>query len=346
MAQAILTISRQALKANYEELDALSASNVTTGAVVKADGYGLGAGAVAQSFWAAGAREFFVASAEEARALKPSLPTAAKIYVFAGLMAQDCAAFQHEDYIPILNSPAQIKRYISQPNQKAFGIELDTGMNRLGIEEEELSTCLEMLGPREPEIVISHLACADDPDHPQNQMQLATFKRMTEGRNWRRSLAATGGVLLGKDYHFDLTRPGIGLYGGAPFEKATPVIRLSVPVIQTRRVRPGEAVGYGASWVAKRESDIATISVGYADGFHRAIGSGLGYAFAEGQKIPIIGRVSMDMITLDVTDLRAPPQYVELIGAEQKIDRLAALGNTIGYEILTSLGRRYQREYL
>jgi alanine racemase len=205
-------------------------------------------------------------------------------------------------------------------------------------------------------MVMSHLACADTPDHPLNVTQLATFneahqiaKSARREDYWERlprSLAATGGILLGPDSHFDLTRPGVGLYGGLPFAAARPAVSLHLPIIQIRDVGPGETVGYGATWAATRPSRIATLSGGYADGLIRALGN-RGAGFLDGQPLPFTGRVSMDLITLDVTGC---PQatagaMVEILGPHQTVDDLAAAADTIGYEILTSLGSRYTRRY-
>ena len=194
-----------------------------------------------------------------------------------------------------------------------------------------------------PRLVMSHLACADEPDHPMNAQQLRAFSEMTEGVS-RRSLAATGGILLGPDYHFELTRPGVGLYGGQPFADARPVVNLSLPVIQCRTVEPGESVGYGETWRAERETRVATVSAGYADGLLRAL-SGKATLYAEGTPCPVLGRVSMDLITVDVTALKSDPKTLDILCAEQLIDALATDAGTIGYEVLTSLGARYLRRY-
>jgi alanine racemase len=223
-------------------------------------------------------------------------------------------------------------------------------MNRLGMEPDEFAS----LGPipASVRLLMSHLACADDPPHPQNAAQLAEFMRMTEAYpQIPRSLAATAGILLGAEYHFDLTRPGIGLYGGWPFTAARPAVSLHLPIIQTRDVAPGETVGYGATWTAQRPSRIATLSSGYADGLIRALGpdsknvGATGYL--DGQPLPFAGRVSMDLINLDVTDCPTarPGAMVEILGPRQSIDDLAASAGTIGHEILTSLGTRYRRRY-
>ena len=191
---------------------------------------------------------------------------------------------------------------------------------------------------------MSHLACADESQHPLNEAQLATFHAMTDGTGLPRSLAATGGILLGPRYHFDLTRPGVGLFGGLPHVAAHPVVTLSLPVIQTREVEPGEAVGYGCTWVAERPSVIATVGGGYADGLPRTL-SNKARLWDGDTPCPLVGRVSMDLITVDITHLPEVPRSLDILGPHQGVDALAEVGGTIGYEMLTSLGRRYQRRH-
>jgi alanine racemase len=194
---------------------------------------------------------------------------------------------------------------------------------------------------------MSHLACADEPGHPQNPAQLAEFTRLTEALgDIPRSFAATAGLLLDPGYHFEMVRLGIGLYGGWPFTAARPVVSLHLPIIQIREVAPGGTVGYGATWTAQRRSRIATLSGGYADGLIRALGGGTA-GYLDGQPLPFAGRVSMDLIGLDVTDCPAAAAgaMVEILGPQQSIDDLAAAAGTIGHEILTSLGSRYRRRY-
>jgi alanine racemase len=191
-------------------------------------------------------------------------------------------------------------------------------------------------------LLLSHLACADEPGHPLNAEQLDNFLRMTEGTGLPRSLSATGGILLGPAYHFDLTRPGIGLYGAAPFVNAAPVVGLTLPVIQTRMVRPGEPVGYSCTWVAKRPSLIATVAAGYADGVLRSL-SNRATVFAGDVPCPVVGRVSMDLITVDVTHLTDVPEVLELMGPHQSVDDLAEVAGTNAYEILTRMAPRLTR---
>jgi alanine racemase len=190
------------------------------------------------------------------------------------------------------------------------------------------------------------MGCADEPGHPLNEAQLVEFRRLTDRFGRPRSLSATAGLLLGPDYHFEMTRMGIGLYGGWPFAQARPVVRLEAPVIQVRELAPGERVGYAATWTAARASRIATVGLGYADGLIRAA-SARGVAWIGGLEVPFAGRVSMDLITLDVTDVPcAAGDTVEFLGPNQGIDALAAMAGTIGHEVLTSLGHRYRREYV
>jgi alanine racemase len=242
--------------------------------------------------------------------------------------------------IPMLNSPDQIARHNATLPGHAFGLQLDTGMNRLGLEPYDWSP--EMAA--DASLVISHLACADDPNDATNAAQLATFLDMTAGLPVPRSLAATGGILLGPEYHFDLTRPGIGLFGGAPFDAAQTVATLDLPVVQTRKLKAGETVGYGNTWVAKTDAVIATVSAGYADGLIRAM-SGKALLYAGTTPCKLAGRVSMDLLTVDVTHLDIVPDTLTLLGPQQSVDELAEAAGTIGYEILTSLGQRYKRVY-
>ncbi len=344
MATGTLTINLGAIASNWQALDRRSDVAVETGACVKADAYGLGVDQVAPALAAAGVKTFFVAVAEEGAALRQILGPEANILIFSGHMATDTSLLAEHWLVPMLNTPEQVEWHFGTLPDRPFGIQLDTGMNRLGLEADEWAAVRETVLAANPALVMSHLACADEPRHPMNARQLRAFSAMTQGVEAKRSLAATGGILLGPDYHFDLTRPGIGIYGGEPFDDADAVARLSVPVIQTRDVQNGETVGYGNSWTAERDSRIATIAAGYADGLIRAM-SGTAQVFAGDTICPVVGRVSMDLITVDVTDLDQVPRTLDLLGPEQTVDQLAATAGTIGYEILTSLGARYARRY-
>jgi alanine racemase len=259
-------------------------------------------------------------------------------------MAGDTEMIHDLDLTPMLNSLEQITRHLEALPGHPFGVQLDTGMNRLGVEMLEWQAVAPILVEAGPELLMSHLACADEPDHPLNEAQLAAFLEMTEGTGLPRSLAATGGILLGQRYHFDLTRPGVGLYGGLPYEAAIPALTLSLPVIQTREVDPGEAVGYGCTWVADRPSLIATVAAGYADGLPRTL-SNKAQLWDGDTPCPLVGRVSMDLITVDITHLPEVPKTLDILGPNQSVDALADMAGTIGYELLTALGSRYTRRY-
>ena len=345
MGTGTLTIDLDAIAGNWSALDALSGPETETAATVKANGYGLGAARVARALARAGVRRFFVAVAEEGAAIREALGRGPEILIYSGHMAGDTDMISDLDLIPMLNSIEQLTRHFEALPEAPFGIQLDSGMNRLGLEPAEWQAVRDLALVKQPRLLMSHLAAADDPESPQSAAQLASFRAMTDGTGVPRSLAATGGVLLGPDYHFELTRPGIGLYGGMPFEDAQSVVRLSLPVIQTRIVYPEESVGYNATWTATEETRLATVSAGYADGLIRAM-SNQGLMFAEDIACPIRGRVSMDLITVDISHLPRIPDTLDILCPAQGVDKLAASAGTIGYEILTSLGNRYARRHL
>ncbi len=344
MGAAELIIDLDAIAANWAALDAMSEAHVETAAVVKANGYGLDAGRVARKLHHVGVRSFFVALPEEGRAVRATIGQDADIYVFSGHMAGDTETLRAANLIPLLNSPEQVARHFKDAPGTAFGIQLDSGMNRLGMEPADWDALKDQIMSIGPRLVMSHLACADEPDHVMNAKQLRAFRGMTDGIAHRRSLGATGGILLGPDYHFDLVRPGVGLYGGSPFKDAKPVVQLSVPVIQTRSVTPFETVGYANAFTADIERQIATIASGYADGLIRAMGPNA-QVFANDTPCDVVGRVSMDLITVDVTHLDEVPDSLDILCKHQSVDDLADAAGTIGYEILTSLGHRYARRY-
>jgi alanine racemase len=337
-----LTIDLDALVANWRALDAQTA--VETAAVVKADGYGLGMARVARALARAGANTFFVAIPKEGVELRQAVGPKPDIHVFSGHMAGDTDMISDLGLTPMLNSTDQLIRHLEALPGHPFGIQLDSGMNRLGMEPAEWAAVRDMVLAANPVLLISHLACADEPDHPMNAQQLAAFREMTDGTNVPRCLGQTGGILLGAEYHFDMCRPGIGLYGGLPFAGAQPVVTLDLPVIQTRTLDVGETVGYGNTFTATRETRIATVSSGYGDGIHRIMGPKT-VLYADDTPCPVAGRISMDSISVDITDMSGDPKWLRILGAEQTVDDLADNAGTIGYEILTSLGTRYDRLY-
>jgi alanine racemase len=343
MAGGILNIDLDALVDNWRDL--AQRCRTQTGATVKADAYGLGMSEVASALARAGARQFFVALAEEGAALRRTLGAGPDIFVFSGHMAGDTQLLRNLDLTPVINSAEQLALHLESLPGHPFAIQLDTGMNRLGMEAREWHAVREIALQAGPRLILSHLACADEPDHLLNAQQRDEFVSMTEGCACPRSLSATGGILLGQTYHFDLTRPGIGLYGGAPFEGAKPVVRLTLPVIQCRDVEPGEGVGYSMTWVAGERTTVATLAAGYADGLLRSL-SNRATLWAGDIPCPLVGRVSMDLITVEVGHLPEPPTTLDLICPAQGIDDVAQMAGTIGYEVLTSLGPRYRRRYI
>ncbi len=359
-ACGVLTIDLAALVANYEQLVRRAAPS-RAAAVVKADAYGLGVAHVAPALYNAGCRDFFVAHFIEALRLKPYLRSDARILVLNGLLPgseDDCAAL---GIVPVLNSLEQVTNWSA--TARALGktlpaaIQVDTGMSRLGLEPAEVDTLLaepERLAGVHVEIIMSHLACGDEPEHDANPRQLGRMQAVRQRfADAKLSFANSAGIFLGEDYRGDLARPGIALYGGAPLAEGDnpmqPVVRLEVRVVQTRTVPSGAEIGYGASFVARSEMRLATIAAGYADGLPRHL-SNKGAAYFGNVRLPIVGRVSMDSIILDVTALEPGTlklgSMVELIGPHQTLETVAADAGTISYEILTSLGRRYERRYL
>ena len=268
-----------------------------------------------------------------------------QIHVFSGHMQGDAEMIGAADLIPMINSIDQMIRHAEALPGHPSGIQLDTGMNRLGMEPAEWQGVREIVLAQGPALIMSHLACADTPEHPMNAAQLASFREMTEDTGAPLSLANTGAMLMGPEFDFDLARPGIGLYGGRPFTEANPVVTLDIPVIQCRDLEPGETVGYGNTFTATRPTRIATVAAGYADGIFRIMGPHTSL-WAGSTACPVAGRISMDLIGVNITDLGQDPDHLQILGPDQGIDVLANNAGSIGYEILTSLGARYTRRYV
>ena len=339
-----------AVVANWRMLASL-APEADAAAVVKADGYGLGAAPLARALARAGCRRFYVAWPQEGVALRSALGAGPEIAVlngFAGARAQDL----HDHGLqPVLNSVQDVRKWLDLGSRRMpAALHLDTGMNRLGLSQGDWGTAAEAMRDAAPARVMSHLACADEPDHPMNRRQLDLFQG--GAALWpgvARSFASTAGVYLGADYAFEEVRCGIGLYGGGPAppqgRSLSTVLTLSTPILQVRTIEPGEAVGYGATFTAAAPTQLATIGIGYADGFLRAA-SNRGYAVVQGERRPILGRVSMDLVVLDVTGLSVTQgDAVELAGSAMPIGEQAAAMSTIDYELLTRLGTRVRRIY-
>ena len=340
---ARLDIDLNALTANFRVLQARQ-PRAEIAPVVKADAYGLGAGRIAAHLASQGARTFFVARRDEGVRLRLDLGAGPVIYVLDGL--DDPLVFAGHDLRPVLNTPLQVSLWTQAPDLKA-ALHIDTGMNRLGVRPDALAGL-----PRTPafSLVMSHLACADEPAHALNAAQLAAFRAAAQTLPAAPlSLANSAGAFLGSDYGFDMVRPGISLYGGGPFGVPHPDIRpvahLHGRVLQVRDLKIGESVGYGATFTATRDMRLATVGLGYADGVLRHFGA-KGAAVIKGETRPLTGRVSMDAFSMDISGLDvAVDDWVELFGAHQALDAVATASGTVAYEWLTRIGARVPRHY-
>jgi len=357
-SNASLVVRLDAIADNFRTCGQLSGTKVA--AVVKADGYGLGALPIAQSLHE-GARcdTFIVARLEEGMALRRVLPSV-RIFVLDGCPSDSAAALVAHSLIPVLNSLRQLDAWSAEARARRTKLDaalhLDTGMNRLGLPADEFAILAAEAAERIVDInvvlIMSHLACSEDPLAEMNRAQLARFRAALAALPPApASLSPSGGICLGRDYAFDLVRPGIALYGGNPQPSQPnpfkPVVRLTGRVLQLRRVDKGECVGYGATFHTQRPATLATVGLGYADGLMRAIGN-RGAGAIGGVRARVAGRVSMDLITLDVTgipDARVDSE-VEFIGDTILVDEIANAAETATYEILTSLGKRLPRTYV
>lgn len=357
---ACLTIDLGALRQNYLAI-AVRLAPTPAAAVVKANAYGLGVEHVAPILHDAGCRDFFVAHFGEAVTLKRYLAGGdARIFVLNGLQPGSEPACAEGGMIPVLNSLEQVENWAlvarTRGRRLPALLQIDTGMSRLGLTPEEVRVLVAepaRLDDIELLYVMSHLASAEDGENPQNAAQLDVLREASAFfPGIPLCFANSGGIFLGKDFHGALARPGIALYGGNPTTGSEnpmrPVVRLDVAVIQTRTVPAGTLVGYSGTHVTAGERRLATISAGYADGLPRQL-SDRGAAYFGDVRLPIVGVVSMDSLTIDITDLPADTlklgSMVELIGPHQTLEQLAGDAGTISYEILTGLGQRYHRQY-
>lgn len=357
-----LDIDLAALCANYRRL-AQSAPDAAAAAVVKCDAYGLGAEAVGRALHGhENCRIFFVAYSEEGAALRAALGPGAEIFVFNGPFPDFLGTYRDFDLTPVLNSPDQAALWAAEMRGAPAALHIDTGMHRLGVSPAALGAVRAIDGLNIT-LVMSHLACASDASSAMNERQRKAFSSLAgEFPKARKSLASSGGALIGAEFGFDMVRLGVGIYGVSPLDQGAsgvaPVATLTAPVIQVHSMKAGETVGYGASFTARRDSALATLSLGYGDGYPRA-GSNKGSARLAGALCPIVGRVSMDLIVLDVTDAPLRPKIgdqAELFGPHLSIDKAAEACGTIGYELLTGvgglsrarrgLGGRVERRYL
>jgi len=358
----ILTINLDALAANWRKLEK-TAVPAECSAVIKANAYGCGIEPVARALARVGCKTFFVATLDEAAAARAAVPSAA-LYVLNGFAQNTGEAYAKIDAKPVIGDLNELAEWdvFCRRTQWAGGaaIHIDTGMQRLGLTVAEAQGLIPRInaGDHGISLVMSHLACAENLNHPMNARQLAAFREIASTfAGVPASLSNSSGIFLGSPFHFDMVRPGAALYGVNPTPEADnpmqPVVELKTRVVQIRDVERGESVGYGGIWTARRPTRLAIVSAGYADGYFRAASSNDGTRGAEvmvaGKRCPVAGRISMDLMAVDVTDLEKNAvrrgQMVTLIGEGITIDELAHHFGTIGYEVLTSLGSRYARTY-
>jgi alanine racemase len=358
-AGAVLTVDLDAVRANWRQL-ADTAGGAACAAVMKADAYGLGMETVAPALALEGCRVFFTAHLEEGMRLRQVAPEDSTIYVLHGPPPGATAEFVEYGLVPVLNDPAQIEDWRRAcrglGRRLPAALQFDTGMSRMGLAPADAAALLadpSWKDELEAVLVMSHLACADEPAHDMNRVQRERFAQVrAQFAGIPGSLANSSAVFLGAGYHHDLVRPGAALYGINPQPGAPNPLRQAVGlrarIVQPRTVQAGDIVGYGARYVADGPRRIATIAIGYADGWLRAL-SGRGHAHIDGVRVPFAGNVSMDSITLDVTGIPearvAPGQFVDLLCAQQTVDDVAREAGTIGYEVLTRLGARFHRQY-
>lgn len=359
-----LTVDLHAITSNWRLLKSKIAEQVECGAVVKANAYGLGVDRIAPRLYAAGCRCFFVANLKEAIHLQSLVGRDTDIFVLSGCIAGAESEFIVRNIIPVIISREMLHRWaaIAALSDTARAtLKVDTGMARLGLSSDEFFALVadrDVLREAKITCLMSHLACADERDHPLNAKQIERFRVMhealtTAGLKVETSLSNSAGIFLNSAAHGDIVRPGIALYGGnagLPDCPMQPVIGLKLPILQVRHAKAGDTVGYGATKTLVEDRVLATVSGGYADGIMRTL-SNRGWGFLAGKKVPIVGRISMDTTIFDITAATFETQVVagmaiQLLGADVTIDDLARAADTISYEILTSLGARYQRAYI
>ncbi|MCB1516874.1 MAG: alanine racemase [Hyphomicrobiaceae bacterium] len=358
-----LRIDLGAIQRNWKGLDTVS-KTALTGAVVKADAYGTGLVPVSAALWQAGARFYFVANADEGIALRETLPDA-HIFILNGLAPGAATFYAENRLMPVLNSLGELDHWlklcIEAEEALPAAFQFDTGMNRLGFRLQEVSIVRSMMEQSGylPQMVMSHMACADQPNHEKNRTQRALFQSLlAQFPDIPASLANSAATLSGRDNHFQIVRPGIALFGGRAVQgrpnPMAPAVTVEMPVMQVHEARTGETVGYGATYTLNRDSRLAVVACGYADGYIRTLSSSNGKPGAHmwfgGRQLPVLGRISMDLTVIDVTDLGQnvplPGQFVEVFGPNSSIDDAAESGSTISYELLTSLNGRYSRVYV
>ncbi len=362
-ATGTLTIDLSALRANWDTL--CSVLEQRPAAVIKADAYGLGAEPVGQTLYRAGCQEFFLATLEEALTARSFLPDDAVIYILGGVRPGEEEECINAGLIPVLYSRAAMDRWASVCRALDVAspsvIKVDTGMTRMGLSQEDWRDCVakpELLAGCHPVLVMSHLACADEPDHPMNREQQQRFVAVAQSARRllpgiRCSLANSSGIFLGADWHFDLARPGASLYGFDPVADGEPameaVVKLDLPVLQVRELSHPASIGYGGETRLPAGRRLAVVAGGYADGLNRTIGREGGVGYLGNTRVPVVGRISMDTTIFDITEA-APPEspentWITVLDHRLRVADVSRRIGALGYEVLTSLAGRYRRVY-
>lgn len=357
-ANAHLTIDLDTLANNYRQFQKMASPHCAIAGVIKANAYGLGLKEVFQTLKALGCQQYFVATLDEALSLR-AIDKSAPIAVLGGLFTGAEDTYIAHNITPVLNSPFDIDNWSTQARQKsqklpAF-IHFDTGMNRLGLSAAETSTLLEdqtKLDGLDVQLIMSHFICADNHNSPLTPEQAEKFSHIAKHfPKAKKSLANSPGLFANKSYHYDVARPGYSLYGGNPTPHTDnpmkPVVHLKARILQVRECKKGETIGYGPTYTFDKDTRTATVALGYADGFLRS-NSNKAKLYYNGIACQVLGRVSMDLTSIDISPLPELKQgdWIEVLGDHQSVDDLAATAGTIGYEILTSLGSRYKRHYI
>ena len=360
ISNSFLEINIDSIIHNYQLINN-KVGNTECAAVLKADAYGMGASVIAKALDKAGCSTFFVATIDEGIELRACFSKNEKqIAVLSGLLEGSEDIFYSNKLTPVLNDTEQIKKWAIYNKQKKISapsiLHVDTGMNRLGLTINELYDIIKNpteLKELHVEWIMSHLACGDQPRDIMNEKQLSVFlNAKKEFPNVKASLANSAGVFLGQSYHLDMVRPGIALYGSGsgsiPSKPLKQVIKLYSRILQIRTLSTGASVGYGASYRVSEATRVATVGLGYADGYLRSL-SNCSWVFFNGLRLPVIGRISMDYITIDITQIASEKiktgDFIEIIGDKFTLDDLATVANTVPHELLTRLGTRHHRIY-
>ena len=360
ISNSFLEINIDSIIHNYQLINN-KVGNTECAAVLKADAYGMGASVIAKALDKAGCSTFFVATIDEGIELRACFSKDEnQIAVLSGLLEGSEDIFYSNKLTPVLNDTEQIKKWAIYNKQKNISapsiLHIDTGMNRLGLTINELYDIIKNpteLKELHVEWIMSHLACGDQPRDIMNEKQLSVFlNAKKEFPNVKASLANSAGVFLGQSYHLDMVRPGIALYGSGsgsiPSKPLKQVIKLYSRILQIRTLSTGASVGYGASYRVSEATRVATVGLGYADGYLRSL-SNCSWVFFNGLRLPVIGRISMDYITIDITQIASEKiqtgDFIEIIGDKFTLDDLATVANTVPHELLTRLGTRHHRIY-